>query len=97
MSITREEVLAIASLARLEIEESAVSVLAEDLSKILDYVRKLDELDTESVEPTLQVTVNSAPLRKDEPRQGLEKSLALSEAPRADQAGFLVPGFVDET
>jgi aspartyl-tRNA(Asn)/glutamyl-tRNA(Gln) amidotransferase subunit C len=97
MSMTREEVLAIASLARLEIEESAVLALAEDLSKILDYVRKLDELDTENVEPTLQVTVSCAPLRKDERREGLEKDIALSEAPRADEVGFLVPGFVDES
>lgn len=97
MTISREEVLAIASLARLEIQDDAVSVLAEDLSKILDYVSKLDELDTENVEPTLQVTVNCAPLRKDEPRVGLKRAVALSEAPRADEVGFLVPGFVDES
>ena len=97
MIISREEVLAIASLSRLEIEDDAVSELAKDLSKILDYVGKLDELDTENVEPTLQVTVSCAPLRKDERRPGIEREVALSEAPRADQVGFLVPGFVDES
>lgn len=97
MTISPEEVKTIASLARLEVDEASVLKLTEELGKFLDYVRKLDELDTTNVVPTAQVTVDAAPLRADSLRPGLSKSEALSGAPRADEVGFLVPGFVDES
>lgn len=97
MTITQKDVLHVARLARLELSESAADAMAVELDKILGYVRKLNELDTEAVEPTLQVSVQSAPLRPDVTVPGVEKSRALAEAPRADEVGFLVPGFVDES
>ncbi len=97
MTISREEVLKLASLARLEVDEASVERLTGDLGKFLDYVKLLDELDTSNVPPTAQVTVDHAPLRADEVRKGLSKEAALAQAPRADQVGFLVPGFVDES
>ncbi len=97
MSITREKVLQVASLARLRVSDEDAERLTADLSKILGYVEKLNELDTEGVEPTLQITVEQAPLRPDVVVAGLSKSKALLAAPRADDVGFLVPGFVDES
>lgn len=97
MTISRDEVLTVARLARLELDEATAQALTEDLDKILDYVQKLNELDTSGVEPTAQVCVAAAPLRKDEPSPGLKKATILAQAPRADDTGFLVPGFVDES
>jgi aspartyl-tRNA(Asn)/glutamyl-tRNA(Gln) amidotransferase subunit C len=97
MTISREEVLTLASLARLEVAPESVDVLAAELSRFLDYVKKLDELDTSDVPPTTQVAAASAPLRPDVLAPGLTKSAALAQAPRADEVGFLVPGFVDES
>ncbi len=97
MTITREEVLTIASLARLEVSDEAVEKLTAELGRFLDYVTRLDELDTTDVPPTAQVTVDSAPLRPDTRTPGLSKEAALGQAPRADDIGFLVPGFVDES
>lgn len=97
MTISKEEILTIASLARLEVGEDAVESLAAELSMILDYVKKLDELDTVDVAPTTQVAAAAAPLRADVRTAGLSKSVALAQAPRADDVGFLVPGFVDES
>lgn len=97
MTITREEVLTIASLARLEVGDDEASRLTTELGRFLDYVRMLDELDTTDVPPTGQVTVDSAPLRPDVVVRGLAKDDALGQAPRADEIGFLVPGFVDES
>lgn len=97
MTLSREEVFAIASLARLEVGEDAVDSLAAELGKFLDYVKKLDELDTSEVPPTTQVAAVAAPLRPDVRAPGLSKAVALAQAPRADEVGFLVPGFVDES
>jgi aspartyl-tRNA(Asn)/glutamyl-tRNA(Gln) amidotransferase subunit C len=84
-------------LARLELSEAAADALTKDLDKILGYVAKLDELDTQDVPPTAQVTVAAAKLRPDVPHLGLAKNVVLAQAPRANEVGFLVPGFVDET
>lgn len=97
MKFSREDVLAVAKLARLDIDEAHAESLPAELSKFINYVRILDELDTSNVPPTAQVTVEHAPLRPDVPGPGVEKSVALSAAPRADEIGFLVPGFVDES
>jgi aspartyl-tRNA(Asn)/glutamyl-tRNA(Gln) amidotransferase subunit C len=96
-TMTRDTVLAVAKLARLELSEAAADALTKDLDKILGYVAKLDELDTVDVAPTAQVTVAAAKLRPDVARVGLAKNVALAQAPRADEVGFLVPGFVDES
>jgi aspartyl-tRNA(Asn)/glutamyl-tRNA(Gln) amidotransferase subunit C len=95
MSISKEEVLTVASLARLVVDDQAAEELTLELSKILGYVKKLDELDTKDVPPTAQVTVEQAPLRADERLPGVSKEDALGQAPRANETGFLVPGFVE--
>ena len=97
MTITLKEVQTVAGLARLSLSDSHAESLTHELSKILEYVVKLDELDTSNVEPTSQVTVMSAPLRTDVVRPGLDRSDALAGAPRSDETGFLVPKFVDES
>src|SRR6187402_1257842 len=97
MTMTRDAVLAVAKLARLELSDAAAEALTKDLDKILGYVAKLDELDTSDVPPTAQVSVVAAKLRPDVVQLGLAKDVALAQAPRADEIGFLVPGFVDES
>jgi aspartyl-tRNA(Asn)/glutamyl-tRNA(Gln) amidotransferase subunit C len=94
MAISREDVLRIATLARLDLDEATVDHIASDLDKIVGYVKKLDELDTTGVEPTTQVAL-AAPLREDRVLPGVPRELALSEAPRSSSEGFCVPGFVE--
>jgi aspartyl-tRNA(Asn)/glutamyl-tRNA(Gln) amidotransferase subunit C len=97
MAISRDDVLRVAALARLDLDEDSVESLAADLGQIVDYVRKLEELDTVDVPPTAQVAVLSAPLRPDENRPGTPTEVALREAPRSTAEGFRVPAFVDES
>jgi aspartyl-tRNA(Asn)/glutamyl-tRNA(Gln) amidotransferase subunit C len=97
MSITKSEVLAVARLARLHLDGATAERMTAEMDAILAYVHKLDELDTRDVPPTAQVSVDAAPLRPDVVLPGVEKLLALAEAPRSDSVGFLVPGFVDES
>ena len=54
MSITREDVLHLAELSRLEISEEEIEPLKKDLDSIVGYISQLNELDTDGVEPTYQ-------------------------------------------
>ena len=94
--ITRDDVLHVARLARLELTEAEVRRMIEDLGKILDYVALLNELDTSAVPPTAHVAVETAPFRQDRAVPGLTVESALSQAPRQNGGGFAVPAFVDE-
>lgn len=97
MAITTDEVATVARLAKLQLAPGDEERMAKELDAILSYVKKLDELDTSSVPPTLGVTVTRAPVRADVVRPGVERDAALAEAPRSDGVGYLVPGFVDES
>jgi len=96
MAITRDNVLHVARLARLELSELEVDRMQRDLNGILDYVNQLSELDTTNVPATTQVAVVAAPFRPDQPAPSLPHDLALSQAPRSSADGFAVPAFVDE-
>jgi aspartyl-tRNA(Asn)/glutamyl-tRNA(Gln) amidotransferase subunit C len=96
MAITRDNVLHVARLARLELSELEVDRMQRDLNGILEYVNQLSELDTTNVPATTQVAVVAAPFRLDQPVPSLPHDLALSQAPRSSADGFAVPAFVDE-
>jgi aspartyl-tRNA(Asn)/glutamyl-tRNA(Gln) amidotransferase subunit C len=96
MAITRENVLHVAKLARLELTEAEIDRMQRDLSGILEYVNQLSELDTKDVPATAHVAVVAAPFRGDQPHQSLPHDVALSNAPRSSSDGFAVPAFVDE-
>jgi aspartyl-tRNA(Asn)/glutamyl-tRNA(Gln) amidotransferase subunit C len=73
MKITPADVAHVARLANLDVPEDEIPILAGQLSRILDYVEKLRELDTADVAPTTQVARGPAhPARNDEvsPRDG---------------------------
>jgi aspartyl-tRNA(Asn)/glutamyl-tRNA(Gln) amidotransferase subunit C len=96
MAITKETVLHVAKLARLELTEQEVVTLQRDLGKILEHVEELNQLDTAGVADTSHVAAERAPLRPDLVQGSLETERALSEAPRRAGGGFAVPAFVDE-
>lgn len=96
MAITRETVLHVARLARLELEGDEVERMQRDLGNILGYIEQLGELATEGIPATAHVATESAPLRPDQVVPGLDQERALAEAPRKGGGSFAVPGFVDE-
>lgn len=92
MPLSIAEVEHVAWLARLALTDEEKRVMAEQLGRILDYMEKLRELDTEDVPPTFHALEGMrVPLRGDDPRPGLEREEALAAAP--DRAGdlFRVP------
>jgi aspartyl-tRNA(Asn)/glutamyl-tRNA(Gln) amidotransferase subunit C len=96
MSVTREDVLHVAALAKLRLSEEEIERMRRDLARILGYVELLGELSLDDVEPTAHVAVDAAPLRPDSVVPGLTTEAALAEAPRTLEGGFAVPAFVDE-
>ncbi len=96
MPITREDVLHVAKLAKLELEPREVEPLMKDLSRILEHVESLAELDTADVAPTAHVAVDAAPFREDERAAGLTNDQAVGQSSRVYDGAFAVPAFVDE-
>jgi len=91
MSITTKDVEHIAKLAKLSLSEDEKKSYAKQLGDILEYVEKLDELDTESVKPLSHVMDIANAFREDKPGQSLDQKDALSNAPNSDGEFFKVP------
>ena len=91
MAITREEVLHVARLARLELTEEEVERFAGQLSAILDAVSKVSELDLSDVPPTSHPLEISNAWADDEPRPCLSLDEVFANAPDRDGDLFRVP------
>jgi aspartyl-tRNA(Asn)/glutamyl-tRNA(Gln) amidotransferase subunit C len=89
--IEREQVLHVARLSRLKLEESEVEAMQADLSSILDHVDRLSEIDIEGVEPTSHVVPLENVLRDDVPRPSLDRDISLGQAPDPVDGAFRVP------
>jgi aspartyl-tRNA(Asn)/glutamyl-tRNA(Gln) amidotransferase subunit C len=89
--IDRDQVLHVARLSRLALSEEELERMPAELSKILEHVEKMDELDLEGVEPTTHVVEIQNVLRDDEPRPCLPRDRALAGAPDVADGGFRVP------
>jgi aspartyl-tRNA(Asn)/glutamyl-tRNA(Gln) amidotransferase subunit C len=94
MKIDRDQVLHVARLARLDLEDDAVERFANQLADILNYVEVLNQADTEGVEPTSHVLDLTNALRPDEPENSLDRDRALANAPDRSEDCFLVPKVV---
>jgi aspartyl-tRNA(Asn)/glutamyl-tRNA(Gln) amidotransferase subunit C len=90
--LSRDQVLHVARLARLELTDEEVERFSGELSKVLDHIEKISELgDLSDVEPTSHVVAIQNALRPDEPRPSLPVEVALESAPDAALGGFRVP------
>jgi len=89
--IEREQVLHVARLSRLKLDDDEVSRLEGELSSILDHVDRLAEIDIEGVEPTSHVVPLENVLRDDVPRPSLDRDTALEQAPDPVDGAFRVP------
>jgi aspartyl-tRNA(Asn)/glutamyl-tRNA(Gln) amidotransferase subunit C len=89
--LSRDQVLHVARLARLELTDEEVERFGSELSKVLDHIEKIGELDLSDVEPTSHVVEIENVLRADEPRPSIAREKALESAPDAALGGFRVP------
>jgi aspartyl-tRNA(Asn)/glutamyl-tRNA(Gln) amidotransferase subunit C len=91
LAISREDVLHVARLARLEIPEDQIEHVQEELGAILDAVGTVSELDLEGVEPTSHPLDLVNVWGEDEPRPSLPREDALANAPDPADGAFRVP------
>ena len=91
MAISRDEVLRVARLARLELTEDEVERFTEQLSAILEAVAKVSELDLSEVEPTAHPLELVNAWADDEPRPSISVEDALANAPDREAGFFKVP------
>ena len=96
MSITREEVLHVARLARLSLTEAEAARLREQLGGILSYIRQLDALDTKDVTPTSHAVEMGTPFRDDIARPFGDKDAILANAPDREGDFFRVPRIIED-
>ena len=92
MSLSRDQVLHVARLARLELTEDEIERFGGELSKVLDHIETIGELgDMADVEPTSHVVAVENALRADVPVPSLPREAALAAAPDVAMGGFRVP------
>ena len=86
----------IAHLARLEFNNEAKAEIVNDMNRMLAFVDKLNELNTDSVEPLIYMTDEKNVLREDEVKQTVTQDEALKNAPKKDSDYFKVPKVIDQ-
>lgn len=96
MDISNEMVDKLADLAKLEFSAEEKERLKKDLSNITAFFEKLNEIDTENVEPLIFMTDEVNVLRADEVHQPITKEEALKNAPSKDSDYFRVPKFLEK-
>jgi aspartyl-tRNA(Asn)/glutamyl-tRNA(Gln) amidotransferase subunit C len=94
--IDKAQVGKIAKLSRLKLTESEVEEFTRQLSAILDYVEKMNELDTTDVHPLAHCLPIHNVFRSDKPKESLGTEKTLSNAPQKDGDFFKVPKILDE-
>ena len=95
--IDAAQVRHIAKLARLNLSAEEVGLFARQLGSILEYVRQLESVNTEGVEPMVHALPVTNVLRDDEPQPSFEADRALANAPQREGSFFRVPAVLDQS
>ena len=96
MSVDNKTVDRIAELARLEFNEEEKKNITKDLNRILDFVEKLSEVDTEGVAPLVYMLEEETEMRKDEVKQEITQKEALKNAPDKDTDFIRTPKVLNQ-
>jgi aspartyl-tRNA(Asn)/glutamyl-tRNA(Gln) amidotransferase subunit C len=94
--IDKRQVRKVAKLARLELTETEITQFAGQLSAILEYVEKLNELDTENVEPLAHCLPVKNCFRRDQVKDSLSTEKTLANTSQRDGDFFKVPKILDD-
>ncbi len=96
MSVTRNDVEYIAKLARLRFKDEELENFTHQLNEILKYVEKLNELNTDQIEPLSHPVDGAEHLRGDDPKPSVEIENALKNAPSKTEDHFKVPKVINQ-
>lgn len=95
MALTLQDVEHVAGLARLELTHEEKVRFQEQLSAILEYAERLNQLDTSEIPPTATVLPLHSVMREDETSPSMPREAILENAPESKQGCFLVPAVLD--
>lgn len=95
MEITDKLVTYVAELAHLKLDDAQKRQAADDLARMIGYVDKLSELDTDGVEPMSHAFPVTNVFREDEVRESMTREQVLANAPAVKDGCFLVPKTVE--
>lgn len=95
MKIDREQLDKIAHLSRLEFDEKDAEKMMKDMTAIVNWVEKLNEVNTDGVEPLTTMTYEVNVFREDEVKEHLNHERALLNAPKKDADYFRVPKVIE--
>ena len=95
MAITKEDVIKVAGLARLNITDDKAEVFTTQLARILEHVEKLSEVDTTGVEPTTSTVPLVPHMREDKVKDSLTNEEALKNSASSDNGSFKVPKIIE--
>jgi len=95
MSIDKDTVKHISKLARISLDEKKISRLSKDLSSIMKFIEKLNELNTDKTTPLTSIINASLKSRKDEVKDGKIRDQILKNSPEKNEEFFVVPKVVD--
>ncbi len=95
--ISKQDVEKVAKLARLQLSEAEIEQFTDQLGAILEYVEKMNELNTDNVEPLAHCLPISNVFRADEVKESLGTEKTLANAPEHDGEFFKVPKILDES
>ncbi len=94
MTINRDDIIHVADLARLEIDEESIQKFAVQIDDILKYIKIINNLNTENIAPTSHAIVLTNAFRDDEIKQYIERDALLENSPEKDNGSFVVPKVV---
>jgi len=96
MNITQDTIYKVADLARIEVQEEEVQELIQEMSKILTFMEKLNELDTDKVEPLVYMNEEVNVWREDEVRDQINLEQGLGNAALRNERFFMVPKIIEK-
>ena len=94
-SVSRQEILEVATLARLGVDEATAEDYADDISKILSLMQTLAGVDTENVAPLANIHEACQDLRADVANYDIDRTLNQSMAPKVEDGLYLVPQVIE--
>ena len=95
MSIDKDTVKHIAKLAKISLDEKKINSLSKDLSSIMKFIEKLNELNTDKINPLTSIINASLRTRKDEIKDGKIRNQILKNSPDKNEEFFVVPKVVE--
>lgn len=96
MIIDKKIIEKLAQLSKLKFSDSEMELITKDMTKMIDFINQLEEVNTDGLEPLIHMNEEFNNLREDEVKDMLEQSDALSNSPVKDSTYFKLPKVLDK-